>query len=444
MIESSEELQSIVLSSLLKDSYLYPKTSKYITKEFFSKYTYRVIYDSLKYYYEKYSVLPSRNELLTIISELNDSKVLPSSEVKSECITLYDSPTYNEDFILDTMTSFIQRNNVENVLKRYLPKINDSTDKVSTDKIGADLAQGLSFSISKSSSFKLSDIDMIGEIRREAIGTDDNPMIIPSSIPSINKSLQFHGYKPGDLIMICSPPGVGKTMFMVNEGANASILGYKVLHLFIGDMKEYDGFIRYTSRITEIPQNDIVEMTVADQSNLVKKHNLQGYFNNIVVSSYAAGEITIEEMIQEVYRIQKDCDIHFDMILVDYADNLLPDSTMMYESGGNIYNKLSLLGYSNHSIVIVGSQPKPAYWDTEIIPKSAAADSSRKQHVIDVMITMGKAAKGADIGSIHLPKVRRGREGSIIRIKSYFERAYLQEISEKDYINMKGELYNYE
>ena len=41
---------------------------------------------------------------------------------------------------------------------------------------------------------------------------------------------------------------------------------------------------------------------------------MQGYFSNIVVAAYAAGEITIDEMVQEVYRLQDENHMHFDMI----------------------------------------------------------------------------------------------------------------------------------
>lgn len=214
--------------------------------------------------------------------------------------------------------------------------------------------------------------------------------------------------------------------------------GFKVLHLFIGDMKEYDGFVRYASNYTKIPQDEIVAMSVEQQQIMVQKFDMQGYFANIVVAAYAAGEITVDEMVQDVYRLQDKYHMHFDMILVDYADNLVPESDMMYESGGSIYNKLSLLGATNRSVVIVGSQPKPAYWDVEIIPKNAAADSSRKQHVIDVMLTMGMTSRGSTIGSIFMPKVRRGTEGKIIRIQTFFESARIEAISETEYLKLKG------
>lgn len=436
-IESSSEFQRIVLSTVIKDTYMFTRTSRYITEEFYDKYQYKLIYKSLKYYYDKYSKLPSLDELLVVVTEFNNSQVCDTDTVKRECIELYGTPRYEENFVMDKITTFIRRNNVEKTLKDYLPKLNKG-ESIAIDTIGEELMKGLSFSIMKSSAFRLSNVAEISAVRRSAIGTDDNPLIIKSFIDGINQALQFKGYKPGDLIMVCAAPGVGKTMFMINEGANASMQGFKVLHLFLGDMKEYDGFVRYSSKYTQIPQDDIVAMSIEQQQDMITKFNMQGYFSNIVVAAYAAGEITIDEMVQEVYRLQDENHMHFDLILVDYADNLLPDSDMMYESGGNIYNKLSLLGSKNRSVIIVGSQPKPAYWDDEIIPKSAAADSSRKQHVIDVMLTMGMTNKGSTIGSIFMPKVRRGKEGKIIRIQTFFERAHLEALSEPEYLKLKG------
>ena len=233
----------------------------------------------------------------------------------------------------------------------------------------------------------------------------------------------------------------GKTMFMVNEGAFASIQGFKVLHLFLGDMKEYDGFIRYASRYLSVDQNTIAAMPLSDQMELIKKNNFQKYFSNITVASYAAGELTIDQMVQEVYRLQEIHDQHFDLILVDYADNLQPAADMMYESGGTIYNKLSHLGFTNKSVILVGSQPKPVYWDSEIIPKAGAAESSKKQHVIDVMITIGSPSltnDGSDskVATMFLAKVRRGVE-SVIRVKMDYKFASIKSIPDSEYISLK-------
>ena len=436
-IASSSEFQTIVLSTLMKDDYLYTKTSRYISEVMFDKYQYKVIYKSLKFFYEKYNKLPSLNELLVIISDFLNPEIMSLEDIRLECTTLYNSPSYDENFVTDKILTFIRRSAVEDTLKEYLPKVS-SGDSIAIDQLGEELSSKLDVSLTRSSAFKLSDINKLAQARIESVGTETNPRIIKSFSDSINNALLFKGYKSGDLIMICAGPGTGKSMYMVNEGAAASMQGFKVLHLFIGDMKEYDGLIRYLSLYTQIPQRDIINMPITQQAKLIKDNNMLGFFDNLVVSSYGAGEITIDEMIQEVNRLQTDNRMHFDMILVDYADNLIPTSDIMYESGGMLYNKLALLGYKNKSVIIVGSQPKQSFWDEEIIPKNAAAESSKKQHVIDVMITMGRSYKGSKIGSMFLAKVRRGEEGRIIRYRTHYEIAKIEPISETDYLQSKA------
>lgn len=438
-IKSSSEFQNIVLSTIIKDTYLLTRTVKYIDDTFFDKYSYKLIFQSIKYYYDKYGKLASLNELKMIIGDFHKPEYGDLTAIKGECQALYDTPRYDESFVMDKLTTFIKRNNVEKILKEFLPKV-QSGSEIAIESIGEELQKGLNFQITKSNAFKLSDTKDLAEVRKNAVGSEENPLIIKSFVEGINQSLQFKGYKPGDVVMIVAAPGVGKTMFMINEGSSAAKQGFKVLHLFLGDMKEYDGFVRYTAEYTGKLQDDIVAMSSEEQAQLVQQYNYQGYFSNIVVSAYAASEINIDEMMQEVYRLQDENHCHFDMICVDYADNLQAESTMMYESGGAIYNKLSLLGSTNKSVIVVGSQPKTEYWDDEIIPKRGAAESSKKQHVIDVMVTMGKVCKGATIGSLFLAKVRRGSEGKIMRFKTYFERAHLEIIGETEYLQEKSNL----
>ena len=202
-IESSSEFQGVVLSTVIKDTYMFTRTSRFINDTFFDKYSYKLIYKSLKYYYDKYSKLPTLTELLILISDFHNPQLGDVELIKQECQTLYDTPRYDENFVIDKITTFIRRNNVENVLKSALPKLNQG-DSIAIDSLGEELMKGLNFNLGKSTSFRLSDISEISAIRRAAIGTDDNPLTIKSCIDGINQSLQFKAYKPGDLIMICA------------------------------------------------------------------------------------------------------------------------------------------------------------------------------------------------------------------------------------------------
>ena len=84
-------------------------------------------------------------------------------------------------------------------------------------------------------------------------------------------------------------------------------------------------------------------------------------------------------------------------------------------------------------MVIVGCQPKIQYWTDELLSFSSAAESSRKQHAVDYMITGGRNADYSQVGTFHLPLVRRGESAGITRVKFDDLHSRIIEISTKEY-----------
>lgn len=437
-VETSSDLQEIVLSSILKDQYILGKVKNDIQVMFFDKLSYKLIYKSLLYYYNKYSQMPTLQSLSITVDDLYTTEYGSKNDIQTDLVNLYNIPINNEDFVIDQITRFIKRHRVEDVLSTYLPRIK-SGESISIDQLGDDLSNSVSIDLKRSNAFRLSDVNSFSEVRRDSVGSESNPTIVKSKFSAINNSLLYKGYKLGDVVIVCAKPGCGKTMFMVNELRYASMMGYNVLHLFIGDMTKYDGFIRYASGISLIDQDKIVSMSENDQLTLIKKCNLNGHFDRIAVEAYSAGEININQLIDDVFKIQDELKMHFDVVAVDYPDNLIRESDMMYESGGEIYNKLSYLARRNKSVVFAGSQPKQNYWNSEIIPLDGCAESSKKQQVVDVMITLGRPINDCPLLTGFLAKVRRGTVGTIFRTKTEFEKANMDQISEMDYARIKAD-----
>lgn len=437
---TSAELQEVVLSSIMKDSYLLSTVKSQITENYYTGSDYRLIYRALKDYHDKYSSLPDLRSLIITIQGLYNDAFGDLNEIQEKAVSLFNSAQADENFVIDRVTSFVKRNKVESALRHIVPLIKEGKE-FGIEKAADALLDSLNVNFSKNEIFNLYDMDQLSDIRTAAIGDKDTPMIIKSVLDPVNQALQFKGYKPGDLAMVVAAPGVGKTSYLTNEGAHAARQGYNVLNIYLGDMTEYDGFIRYSSCLSGVPQDEIALMSIEEQKNLVTQANMSsnGAFNRISLLSYAANELTIDQMIENVHKAQDKFNIHFDMIIVDYADNLIRESTMMYESGGMMYNKLSMLMRTNRSIGLVASQPKIAYWNKEIIPKEGAAESSQKQHVIDMMLTFGKPSADAPIGTIFMPKVRRGQAGKLVRVETQWERCFIRSINEKDYIKAKAE-----
>jgi hypothetical protein len=101
----------------------------------------------------------------------------------------------------------------------------------------------------------------------------------------------------------------------------------------------------------------------------------------------------------------------YDMYVVDYDTNIATGSDSMYESGGELYDLLTSLAFSG-KLVFVASQPKIGFYGHEKIPMEGLAESSRKQQIIDLQITIGRApGSGTHCGYVGVVKNRRGSEG---------------------------------
>ena len=585
MAEITEELQALVLSSIIKNTYFYSKVSKLLKPQFFNNINYRIILEKVKYHYNKYGNVPTQQALLTYLNDMDD--IVDKSALKLDAINLYTIPDdESEEYLIDKITNFIKVSNIQDVISSYLPKIKNG-EEVSIEKLGTELSKSVDIDMNSQGSLTLSNFQQLEEARKNAIGNNSDPTIIKSSLEPVNHSLMFGGYKYGDLVAFIAAPGcftgdtevilpngtvktfeelyksnsknigvyssnkegnvevscaesvylsdyvdklcvveidnnhkikctvdhpfmlrdglykradklqkcdvlmsfnrfdkncnineysvnrvdiielntkvpvyglvevkgnhnyaisvdstgnngvivsnTGKTSILVNEGAAAAKQGNEVLHLFIGDMNNYDGWIRYCSCLTNVPQTDLVAMGLEQQIQFIKDYNKMGYMTHITVQDVPAESTTVDQLIKTVKELQRKNKVKYDMIIVDYPDNLVGEGDNMYLSGGTIYNKLSGFGAKNRSVILLASQPKISYYSSEIIPLEGAAESSKKQQNLDLMVTFGKPYRDFPYLTGFIPKCRRGEVGRKFRVKTEFERMRAEEVSEVQY-----------
>ena len=232
----------------------------------------------------------------------------------------------------------------------------------------------------------------------------------------------------------------GKTSFLINEASFAAQQGKTVMHIYLGDMVYQDSTIRYLSNITGILQNDIARMSEEEQAKLIVQTNeyYPGVMDRINYMCFPTGEITVNELIEMIKKDQIRNEKHYDLINVDYADNFKKVMDNNYIESGYIYERLAWFGRVNKTVVLVASQPKLTYWGDEIIPLEGAAESSRKQHIVDTLFSIGRAAKGLNFGTFFAAKVRRGQTGGMFRYQSHWERCKIEEINDNQYKDLRS------
>lgn len=232
----------------------------------------------------------------------------------------------------------------------------------------------------------------------------------------------------------------GKTNLLVNEGAYAARQGANVLHIFLGDMLKYDGFIRYASNIIGEDQNTLIKMTPEQVKSLIQTYSSKDHdniFGKISYEAFASAEVTSHQLISYITNAEKVKGINYDVIIIDYADNFAMDQDNSYSELGDVYDSLLWLARMNHSVVLTASQPKVGYWDQEIIPMEGLGDSSKKQRIVDMIMSFNKPSRGSSIGTLYLSKVRRGTTGSLARVKLDNKLCRIRQITEEEYTQVK-------
>lgn len=434
---TSAELQTVAIAAILRFPDILSKSITEVDEGFFDNFSYKLIYKCVKQYYEKYLVIPSKSELALMLKETFTPEYGNLSEIAKTLDTLMQADLSSEDYAFDKVTEFIKRVKGERALTDVI-KVFDGT-QINLDKVTDSLSEAMTVNFAKHEVFNLADITKLAEIKKNALGDVDNPTVIKMFIPELNYAFTYRGLIPGTLNCVSARPGCGKSMFLVNQGVSVAQQGFKCLHIFLGDMNRWTGLLRYIACMTNVAQDKLAELSINDLGKFIQKTNITGFVANLNILEYAVGELTANQLIEEIYKAQKKNSTHYDCIIVDYDENILYEDVDMYKSGGMVYNKLALFARMNKSVVFIASQPKQEYYSYEVLPLEALSESSKKQKIVDLILTLGKPNKASGVGTLNVPKNRHGREGGLYRLAITGATSRIRHISENDYLRLKQE-----
>lgn len=288
-----------------------------------------------------------------------------------------------------------------------------------------------------------------------------------SIMPGIHKGFgSGGGYLPNSLVMVVAPTGVGKSLFLLQNGGNLVSQGSNHLFISVGaDLTKSHIITRLLQQFTNKTETELrhhkldqalqrfdtlefikkfkstYESTGLDQalknlrdSNVneedkdkflksfgldqalaeFKESGFPQLFNkdNFGLLILPPDEITggqlIDKLISEGYADK------YDTFSIDYDGHFAKGNSLdMYNAGGSLYAQLTRLTAINSNIVFVGCQANKENYAKESIGLDAIAESSKKQHIVSCVITISKhdVLKNDDlqVGIVNIPKSRHGK-----------------------------------
>lgn len=295
----------------------------------------------------------------------------------------------------------------------------------------------------------------LDELNPDEIEKDYIDDVIKSSFIPLNESYPEGGIIRGQLGVILAPPGVGKTLWLLNLVASflhpkLNPQNLKIIYFVLGDMNKYNLTVRLLSICLNISQYEIR-----------KKGNFKKYFemakekypylfdlNRLRFVLLKPGKFTAEQCIKYMKKtytsvLGEDGKITsvsyfdlYDVKIYDYDNGFAYGSDIkkfggleMYLSGGETYNilKASTEEVSKftgkQSISLVACQPKVGKADKEYIDMDDMSESAQKQRVIDFMITLASPYAWRKKNFIGVMRAVKGRNADL------FTAYYLKDIS---------------
>ena len=270
-------------------------------------------------------------------------------------------------------------------------------------------------------SFTSIPVDCVGKldprkVREEDFGGFDR--VFPTACDVLRRSCSLgNGLMPGQMFQICAAPGCGKSLFLANECSAILQAGYSVYWCALGDLSRWDMLVRMTGITKGIPLVEVEQNLEYYFDDEMKELTSKLHLSAVPANMYSA--VAVRNFIEG----QLARDIHIDVVFIDYDANFARGEDgfdFLYKSGEDTYNVVASITRPHNDdprLVWIAAQPKQEYWEDERIPLSASAESSRKQGIVDGMVTIGKNCFVEEnnacvaCGIISIQKNRRGIVG---------------------------------
>jgi replicative DNA helicase len=235
---------------------------------------------------------------------------------------------------------------------------------------------------------------------------------IPMGIKGIDKLLKG-GLAKGEIGVILAPTGVGKTTILSKISNTAFNLGYNVLQIFFEDNPKIIQRKHFTMW-TGIEPDNLVQNKEEVMSKITEiKETMQ---NRLVLKKLASDTMTMSQIKNQVRKMIAD-GIKIDMVLLDYIDCVLPESSSKdeWKAEGSVMRGFEAMCHELDLVGWTATQGNRASISSEVVTTDQMGGSIKKAQVGHVIISVAKTLQQKEMGlaTIAITKSRLGQDGVV-------------------------------
>ena len=369
-----ENYQYLLVKYFIENPNFFVNLATIIDQNMFTDEHLRRIVGMMKDRYTKNGLCPNYNDIELLIRTTVTDKI--TVEIMIEKITSLKNRNFDID--VDLLTSnaekFFKQQNLAKAINQCteILKRGNADNYFNMEEL---IKKALDVNMSTKLGFRL--FETLEEDLKE-----DYRCTIPTGADKLDESL-FGGLGKGELGIIVSPMGVGKTSCTTGFCANAATvktednngMGYKVLHFFFEDT-EVAIRRKYYGYVTDIDACDLSDpnyksfalKTLSNNDNELRKMLVR----NVICQRLTSGEYSASDI---KYLIQQYISKGFvpDLVVVDYFECLKPEKSI---DGGN-ETEWTKEGITMRKLEAIAKEFNVALW----VPVQSTKDAINQEYV---------------------------------------------------------------
>lgn len=346
MIMTSNNMEDLILSSLVHDEFYLRNVLPYLQEEYFTNKHHAEVYKLIKKYFDEYNSIPSISALHIELENLSISQN-DYDACKNIVTTIESRIDADYDWIREKTEKFCQDRAIYNAIMESISILDEKTnkDKGSITRLLED-ALSVSFDSSIGHDF-LEDFEQRYEFYHRTVER------IPFDLAMMNK-ITKEGLPKKTLNMILAGTGVGKTLMMCHFAASNMMQGKNVLYITL-EMAEERIAERIDANLMDVPLNEL--LLLPKDSYEKKLNRVKGKTaGKLVIKEYPTASVGaghFRHLLNELKRKKK---FEPDIIYIDYI-NLCISSRMKMGSNVNSYTLIKSIAEELRGLAVEFNLP---------------------------------------------------------------------------------------
>ena len=372
---------------------------------YFDNKYFKIILQMTKEYHKKYESTPNFDTLEQIVkSEISQEMV---AKIVLDTLTqVKEAPFEGSTFVQEKALKFCKQQELQKAMDKA-QKIITQGDFESYDKVEGLVREALQVGeIDKGQTDIFANLDTVLD--------EDYRHPIPMGIKGIDKLLKG-GLAKGEIGVILAPTGVGKTTILSKISNTAFNLGYNVLQIFFEDNPKIIQRKHFTMW-TGIEPDNLVQNKEEVMSKITEiKETMQ---NRLVLKKLASDTMTMSQIKNQVRKMIAD-GVKLDMVLLDYIDCVLPESSSKdeWKAEGSVMRGFEAMCHELDLVGWTATQGNRESISSEVVTGDQMGGSIKKAQIAHVILSIGKTLEQKDhnLATLTLLKSRIGRDGVVFQ-----------------------------